>query len=126
MTSAEDEHDGDVEVAGGEALRTRLQTIARDRRLLIPRGLRNRGALGLSMCQRAPIFEAAGRSLFAPMALNVNAPDEGKVHLIDQVATLKQRETFLAPLVRGNVADSRSSADPAQVRTLASLRQGAG
>ncbi|MDQ7905223.1 acyl-CoA dehydrogenase family protein [Phytohabitans sp. ZYX-F-186] len=109
----DDEHDGDVEAAGGESLRVRLQARARERGLLSPHGPRDLGGLGLGMVDRAPVFEAAGRSLFGAMALNVNAPDEGNVHLLDRVATPGQRERFLRPLVRGDLRSAFAMTEPA-------------
>lgn len=97
----DDEFDGDVELAGGEALRLRLQAAAHDLGLLTPHGPLEYGGLGLSMTERAPVFEEAGYSLFGPLALNVNAPDEGNLHLLDQVATAGQRERYLRPLATG-------------------------
>ncbi|MFE0358937.1 acyl-CoA dehydrogenase family protein [Streptomyces nigra] len=109
----DDEHDGDVEAAGGESLRARLQAGAREGGLLSPHGPRDLGGLGLGMVERAPVFEAAGRSLFGPMALNVNAPDEGNIHLLDVVATAAQRERYLRPLVRGEVRSAFAMTEPA-------------
>lgn len=109
----DDEHDGDVQAAGGESLRQRLQGLARERGLLSPHGPTDLGGLGLGMVDRAPVFEAAGRSLFGPMALNVNAPDEGNIHLLDLVATPAQRETYLRPLVQGEVRSAFAMTEPA-------------
>ncbi|MFG2514085.1 acyl-CoA dehydrogenase family protein [Streptomyces sp. NPDC048584] len=109
----DDEHDGDVEAAGGELLRVRLQAGARERGLLTPHGPRDLGGLGLGMVERAPVFEAAGRSLFGPMALNVNAPDEGNIHLLDVVATAAQRERYLRPLVQGEMRSAFAMTEPA-------------
>lgn len=109
----DDEHDGDVEAAGGESLRRRLQGLARERGLLSPHGPTDLGGLGLGMVDRVPVFEAAGRSLFGPMALNVNAPDEGNIHLLDHVATAAQRDQYLAPLVRGDVRSAFAMTEPA-------------
>lgn len=64
----DDEHDGDVQAAGGDALRTRLQDLARSAGVLAPHAPVDCGGLGLNMEARAPIFEAAGRSLFGPLA----------------------------------------------------------
>ena len=108
----DDEHDGDVEAAGGETLRLRLQALARERGLLSPHGPTDLGGLGLGMVDRVPVFEAAGRSLFGPMALNINAPDEGNIHLLDHVATAVQRERYLAPLVRGEVRSAFAMTEP--------------
>ena len=71
------------------------------------------GGLGLGMTDRAPVFEAAGRALFGPMAVNANAPDEGNVHLLEQVAVGSQRERFLAPLARGEQRSAFAMTEPA-------------
>jgi acyl-CoA dehydrogenase len=109
----DDEHDGDIEVAGGDTLRTRLQADASSRGLLSPHGPKDCGGLGLSMTDRAPVFEAAGYSLFGPVALNINAPDEGNMHLLDHVATPEQRAEFLEPLVRGTYRSAFAMTEPA-------------
>jgi alkylation response protein AidB-like acyl-CoA dehydrogenase len=109
----DDEHDGDVDAAGGEALRLSLQGKARAAGLLTPHGPVEYGGLGLGMVERAPVFEAAGYSLFGPMALNINAPDEGNVHLLDHVATVDQRERYLRPLVEGQVRSAFAMTEPA-------------
>ncbi|WP_435769654.1 acyl-CoA dehydrogenase family protein [Nocardioides sp. SYSU DS0651] len=108
----EDEFDGDVEAAGGETLRKELQGRAAASGLLAPHGPVDCGGLGLGMVDRAPVFEAAGYGLFGPMAINVNAPDEGNIHLLDHVATAAQRERFLRPLVRGEMRSAFAMTEP--------------
>jgi acyl-CoA dehydrogenase len=132
VVPVEDEFDGDVEAAGGDELRLRLQAAARERGIFAPHGPVDCGGLGLGMVDRAPVFEAAGRSLFGPMALNVHAPDEGNMHLLEHVATPSQREQFLRPLVRGDVRSGfamtepapGAGADPAALATLATKVDG--
>lgn len=109
----EDEFDGDVEAAGGDALRARLQAQARERGILAPHGPVEFGGLQLGMVDRAPVFEAAGRSLFGAMAVNAHAPDEGNMHLLDHVATPEQRSRFLAPLVMGEQRSAFAMTEPA-------------
>jgi acyl-CoA dehydrogenase len=109
----DDRFDGDIEAAGGDGLRVRMQTMARERGLLSPHGPTEFGGLGLNMTERIDIFEAAGRSLFGPLAINAAAPDEGNVHLLDQVATQDQRTRFLEPLVRGEVRSAFAMTEPA-------------
>ncbi len=109
----EDEFDGDVEAAGGERLRVELQRRARDLGVFAPHVSVDLGGLGLGMTDRAPVFEAAGRALFGPMAVNANAPDEGNVHLLEQVAVGSQRERFLAPLARGEQRSAFAMTEPA-------------
>jgi acyl-CoA dehydrogenase len=108
----DDAHDGDIHAAGGDGLREGLQAQARLRGLLAPHGPVDCGGLGLGMVDRAPVFEAAGYSLFGPMALNINAPDEGNIHLLDQVATQQQRERYLRPLVDGQTRSAFAMTEP--------------
>lgn len=109
----DDRYDGDVEAAGGDDLRRALQQAARDAGVFAPHAPTAYGGLGLGMEARAAVFEAAGRSLFGPVALNINAPDEGNVHLLEHVATPEQKERFLAPLARGDVRSAFSMTEPA-------------
>jgi alkylation response protein AidB-like acyl-CoA dehydrogenase len=108
----DDAHDGDVEAAGGEALRARLQAAAQEAGVFAPHAPVDCGGLGLGMVDRAPVFEEAGYSLFGPMALNINAPDEGNIHLLDHVASSSQRERFLVPLARGEVRSAFAMTEP--------------
>lgn len=69
----EDAAGGDIAEAGGDAVRRELQAEAKGRGLLSPHGPVEQGGLGLGMVQRAPVFEAAGYSLFGPLAVNCAA-----------------------------------------------------
>lgn len=113
VLNIDDHFDGDIELAGGDALRTRLQKAARAAGLLTPHGPVEYGGLGLTMTERCPVFEEAGYSLFGPVAINANAPDEGNVHLLDRVATTGQRERYLKPLVEGAVRSAFAMTEPA-------------
>lgn len=113
VLAVDDEHDGDVEAAGGDRLRIELQRAARAARVLGPHVPVELGGHGLSMTGRAPVFEEAGYSLFGPLALNAAAPDEGNVHLLDAVATADQRARYLAPLARGEVRSAFAMTEPA-------------
>lgn len=123
----EDAAGGDIEAAGGDLCRVTLQQQARAAGLLAPHASVNCGGLGLGMVARAPVFEAAGYSLFGPLALNIAAPDEGNVHLLDQLATEDQRDRFLRPLATGHVRSAfamtepspGAGADPTMLRTRA-------
>jgi acyl-CoA dehydrogenase len=108
----DDQFDGDVAAAGGDALRSSLQTLARSAGLLAPNGPIEYGGLGLGMVERMAVFEEAGVSLFGPMALNINAPDEGNIHLLDHVATTSQREHYLKPLAQGQWRSAFAMTEP--------------
>jgi acyl-CoA dehydrogenase len=109
----EDRHDGDVTLAGGDDLRRTLQAQARQLGLLAPQGPVDCGGLGLSMTERSRVLEAAGFGLFGAMAINAAAPDEGNMHLLDHVATSRQREQFLVPLVSGASRSAFAMTEPA-------------
>ncbi len=109
----DDEHDGDIEAAGGESARATLQAGARAAGVFAPHAPVDCGGLGLGMVERVPVFEEAGYSLFGPLALNIAAPDEGNIHLLDQVATPGQRERYLQPLAHGRVRSAFAMTEPA-------------
>jgi acyl-CoA dehydrogenase len=84
-----------------EELRRELIEKARSAGLLAPHVAREHGGLGLSHVGRAIAFEEAGYSPLGPVAMNVAAPDEGNMHLLEAVATPAQKARFLAPLAAG-------------------------
>lgn len=109
----DDEHDGDIEAAGGEPVRARLQAAAKEAGVFAPHAPVDCGGLGLGMVDRVPVFEEAGYSLFGPVALNINAPDEGNIHMLDHIASTAQREKYLEPLARGDVRSAFAMTEPA-------------
>lgn len=109
----DDEFGGDVTEAGGDELRVRLQGLARERGILTPHGPVEFGGHGLGMVDRSAIFEEAGYSLFGPMAINVAAPDEGNIHMLDHVASADQRQRYLGPLARGEMRSAFAMTEPA-------------
>ena len=62
----DDRFDGDITAAGGDEMCQRLQAGARDAGIFAPHAPRDCGGLALNMTERAPVFEAAGYSLFGP------------------------------------------------------------
>src|SRR5690606_3697028 len=96
-----------------EDLRLELVALAREAGLLSPHVSREWGGLGLSHAERAVIFEAAGRSTLGPVALNCNAPDEGNMHLLEQVASQAQKERWLRPLAAGEIRSCFAMTEPA-------------
>ncbi|QYJ03568.1 acyl-CoA dehydrogenase family protein [Nocardioides panacisoli] len=108
----DDEFDGDIEAAGGDVLRRRLQESARGAGLFAPHAPADCGGHGLGMVERAPVFEEAGYSLFGPLAVGIAAPDEGNVHLLDHVATDAQRTRYLQPLARGEMRSAFAMTEP--------------
>src|SRR5579875_3077623 len=86
-----------------DAFRRELNALADAEGLLAPHVSTEWGGLGLSHVGKAIVFEEAGYSLLGPLAMNIAAPDEGNMHLLEHVATAEHKERFLRPLARGEV-----------------------
>ncbi|MFL6107382.1 MAG: acyl-CoA dehydrogenase family protein [Marmoricola sp.] len=118
--------------AGGEELRQHLQQAAREAGVFAPHVSTEYGGHGLDMRDRAVVFEEAGWSLLGPLALNIAAPDEGNMHLLEAVADPDQKERYLRPLAQGAVRSCfamtepspGAGSDPAALSTTASRTSG--
>jgi acyl-CoA dehydrogenase len=110
-----------------EELRQELIGRARAAGLLTPHASQEMGGLGLSHIAKAVVFEEAGYSNLGPTALNIHAPDEGNIHLMEAVATPAQKERWLRPQVAGHTRscfamtepDPGAGADPSMLQTTA-------
>lgn len=112
-------------------LRRMLVMRARRAGLLTPHASIEMGGMGLSHFAKALVFEEAGYSSLGPVALNIHAPDEGNIHLMDEVATPAQKERWLRPQVEGHTRscfamtepDPGAGSDPSMMQTEA-IREG--
>ena len=95
-----------------ESLRTELNALAHAAGLLAPHAPVEMGGLGLSHIAKAAVFEAAGYSILGPVALHIQAPDEGNLHLLSVVATPAQKEQFLRPLAEARVRSCFAMTEP--------------
>jgi acyl-CoA dehydrogenase len=95
-----------------EELRRELTTKARAAGLLSPHVSHEYGGLALSHVGRAIAFEEAGYSPLGPLALNVFAPDEGNMHLLEAVATPEQKERWLRPLASAAIRSCFCMSEP--------------
>lgn len=96
-----------------EALRQELVGRARRWGLLTPHASQEMGGLGWSHLQKAVAFEEAGYSALGPIALNIHAPDEGNIHLLDAVANDAQKQRWLKKLVAGEIRSCFAMTEPA-------------
>lgn len=96
-----------------ESLRRELVERARAANLLTPHASLEMGGLGLSHIAKALVFEEAGYSRLGPTALNIHAPDEGNIHLMEEVATPGQKERWLRPQVEGKTRSCFAMTEPA-------------
>lgn len=95
-----------------EALRRELVGRAREAGLLTPHASVEMGGLGLSHVAKAVVFEEAGYSRLGPTAMNIHAPDEGNIHLMEEVATPAQKERWLRPQVQGRTRSCFAMTEP--------------
>lgn len=70
------------------------------------------GGLGLSMLEHGLVSEALGRSPLGHIVFGVQAPDAGNIEILHAHATDEQRETFLRPLVAGEIRSCFSMTEP--------------
>ena len=96
-----------------EDLRKDLMELARKAGLLTPHASIEMGGLGLSHIEKAIIFEEAGYSSLGPTAMNIHAPDEGNIHLLEEIASPEQKERWLRPLVAGKIRSCFAMTEPA-------------
>jgi acyl-CoA dehydrogenase len=96
-----------------EDLRNELVGLAREAGLLTPHASKSLGGLGLSHVEKAVVFEEAGYSTLGPTAMNIHAPDEGNIHLMEVVATEAQKQRWLQPLVHGEIRSCFAMTEPA-------------
>lgn len=110
-----------------EELREELVSLARRAGLLTPHASKELGGRGWSHIEKAIAFEEAGYSTLGPTAMNIHAPDEGNIHLLEVVATPEQKERWLKPMVQGKIRSCfamtepapGAGADPSMMRTTA-------
>ena len=109
------------------AQRDKLRAAAREAGIYAPHVSTEWGGLGLPLTQWPRVFEAAGYSPIGPVVLNCMAPDEGNMHMLEQIATAEQKQRYLDPLARGEVSSCfgmtephpGTGSDPSQLQTTA-------
>lgn len=111
-----------------EELRTELVDLARKAGLLTFQAPRRFGGREPSHREAAVLYEAAGWSTLGPVALNCAAPDEGNMYILAKIATEKQAEEFLVPVIDGRqrsvfamTEPGGAGSDPDQLSTSATF-----
>jgi acyl-CoA dehydrogenase len=100
------------EFAMDDTLRARLVEKARACGVLTLQAGREWGGLGLTHRERGAVFEAAGRSLLGPLAINCAAPDEGNMHMLELVASDEQKRQWLRPMAQGMLRSAFLMTEP--------------
>lgn len=91
---------------------------------------KEQGGMGLGRVAMAACYEEMGRSIFGPVSFNSAAPDDGNMMVLDAVATPRQKERWLRPIVDGKVRSAfvmtepmpGSGSDPSAMLTRAEKR----
>lgn len=96
-----------------DELRRELVALGRAAGLLSSHVSTGMGGMGLDHRAKAILFEEAGYSPLGPVALNIHAPDEGNMHLLEEVATDEQKERWLRPLAAGAIRSCFCMTEPA-------------
>jgi len=72
-----------------------------------------RGGLGLPVAGWAVFYEEAARSIFGPVILNCNAPDDGNMSLLNKVLPDEEmKDKWLQPIIDGTVRSSFVMTEP--------------
>jgi acyl-CoA dehydrogenase len=95
-----------------DAFRRELNALAAREGLLTPHVSAEFGGLGLTHVGKAIVFEEAGYSLLGPLAMNISAPDEGNMHLLEAVASTEQKDRWLRPLTAGEIRSCFCMTEP--------------
>ncbi len=96
-----------------------LETVERLKGLARERGLWNlflpgseRAPQGLSNYEYAPLAEIMGRVPWASEVFNCSAPDTGNMETLDRYGTEEQKDTWLEPLLRGEIRSAFLMTEP--------------
>ena len=92
--------------------RQELIGLARNAGLLTPHASKKHGGLGLSHIEKAVVFEESGYSRLGPIAMNIHAPDEGNIHLMEHVANAAQQKRWLIPQIEGKLRSCFAMTEP--------------
>ncbi|ATE67262.1 acyl-CoA dehydrogenase [Rhizorhabdus dicambivorans] len=96
-----------------ESLRDELIELTRAAGFLSPHAPREYGGMGLDHRSNAVVFEAACWSPLGPIALNIQAPDEGNVNLLNKIASPGQKAKWLPQIAGGKIRTAFSMTETA-------------
>jgi acyl-CoA dehydrogenase len=120
----------EAELDGNDALIEELRARAKAEGLWAPHLPPEAGGTGSGFLTYAFLNEVIGRSIWAQLIFNCQAPDAGNAEILWMFGTDEQKERFLAPLVEGTARSFFSmtepevpGSDPTTLRTRA-LRDG--
>jgi acyl-CoA dehydrogenase len=90
-----------------------MRAKARAAGLWAPQMPKARGGLGLPMVGWAAFYEEANRSIFGPVILNCQAPDDGNMNLLNKVLpSERMKDEWLQPIIDGKLRSSFVMTEP--------------
>src|SRR5258705_10340667 len=93
-----------------------LRAKARLAGLWAPQAPKEFGGMALPIVGWAAMYEEANRSIFGPVTFNCAAPDDGNMNVLARLATPRQKEKWLRPIVEGRVRSSFAMTEQAPGR----------
>ncbi|WP_340108865.1 acyl-CoA dehydrogenase family protein [Pikeienuella sp. HZG-20] len=111
-------HAYDQEIAAGRfpvSFMEDLKALAREEglwNLFLPALRDDEPGTRLTNLEYAPLAEVMGRVSWASEVFNCSAPDTGNMELLHMFATPHQRESWLAPLMRGEIRSAFAMTEP--------------
>ncbi len=104
-----------------------LQAKVKESKLFTPHLPPELGGLGLGIMGMCALFREMGRSPVGARVFHCDAPDQGNMELLREVASPEVRSRYLAPLCRGEITSAfcmtepapGAGADPSNLRTRA-------
>ncbi|PID84819.1 MAG: acyl-CoA dehydrogenase [Chloroflexi bacterium] len=85
---------------------------AKSLRLWLPQIPEKYGGMGLSLVEHGHVSELLGRSLLGHYVFNCQAPDAGNMEILIEHGTPEQQETYLKPLLAGDIRSCFSMTEP--------------
>jgi acyl-CoA dehydrogenase len=92
--------------------RVRLQDAAKAAGVFAPHVSREFGGQGVPLEHWSPVLQEAGYSPIGPAVLNCMAPDEGNMHMLEEIATAEQKRRYLTPLAAGDTRSCFAMTEP--------------
>ncbi len=104
-----------------------LREKARAAGLWAPQMPVDRGGMGLNVQGMAALYEEAQYSLFGPVVMNCQPPDDGNMMVLNKLGREDQKEKWLQPIIDGKVRSAFAmtepspggGSDPSMIRTKA-------
>jgi len=89
-----------------------LREEVKRRGLWLPQVPKEYGGLGLSNAQHGEVSEILGGSPYGHYCFNCQAPDAGNMEILIEFGTEAQKETYLKPLLRGEIRSCFAMTEP--------------